>query len=109
MAGAACTMRRQPDLRFERRLWRGGCTYVAGMDEAGRGALDVPIAVGVAVLRGVRDSKQMTPPEREEAAARIQSHALAWCVGFASAEEIDSCGIVVAGRLAAMRAVAGLG
>ncbi|HET6847009.1 MAG TPA: ribonuclease HII, partial [Anaerolineales bacterium] len=110
-------MRLQPDLRFERRFWRGGCTCVAGLDEAGRGALAGPIAVGAVVLppastqlhhtpslkvlRGVRDSKQMTPAEREEAAVRIQAHARAWCVGFASSEEIDSCGIVTAGRLAA--------
>ena len=125
MAGAACTMRPSPDLRFERRFWRGGCTYVAGLDEAGRGALAGPIAVGavilplpptqvrhktsLALLRGVRDSKQMTPAEREEAAARIQAHALSWCVGFASSEEIDACGIVAAGRLAALGAVEGLG
>lgn len=117
-------MRLNPDLRFERRFWRGGCTYVAGMDEAGRGALAGPIAVGavllpapsaqlgrktsLAVLRGVRDSKQMTPAEREVAAERICAHALAWYVGFASAEEIDACGIVTAGRLAALRAVEGL-
>jgi ribonuclease HII len=118
-------MRLNPDLGFERRFWRGGCRYVAGLDEAGRGALAGPIAVGavvlplpsaqvrrktsLALLRGVRDSKQMTPAEREEAAERIQTHALAWCVGFASSEEIDACGIVAAGRLAAMRAVEGLG
>jgi ribonuclease HII len=117
-------MRLNPDLRFERRFWRGGCTHVAGLDEAGRGALAGPIAVGAVVLpppstqarrktslevlRGVRDSKQMTPAEREEAAGRIQAHALAWCVGFASSAEIDACGIVTAGRLAALRAVEGL-
>ncbi len=56
----------------------------------------------------MRDSKQMTPAERESAAERIHAHALAWCVGFASSDEIDTCGIVTAGRLAAMRAVEGL-
>ncbi len=117
-------MRLNPDLRFERRFWRGGCSYVAGLDEAGRGALAGPIAVGAVVLplpstptrrktslevlRGVRDSKQMTPAERESAAYRIRAHALAWGVGFASSEEIDACGIVAAGRLAALRALEGL-
>jgi ribonuclease HII len=117
-------MRPNPDLRFERRFWSGGCTYVAGLDEAGRGALAGPIAVGavllppasaqahhrtsLTLLRGVRDSKQMTPAEREAAAARIHAHAFAWCVGFASSEEIDAYGIVNAGRLAALRAVEGL-
>ena len=50
----------------------------------------------------------MTPSERELAAQRIQAHALAWCVGFASSDEIDACGIVAAGRLAALRALEGL-
>ncbi|MFH1183773.1 MAG: ribonuclease HII [Chloroflexota bacterium] len=121
-------MRVNPDLKFERRFWRGGCTCVAGLDEAGRGALAGPIAVGAVILpparhqapkgsarrsyrqlRGVRDSKQMTAPERESAAERIKAHALAWCVGFASSEEIDAEGIVKAGRLAALRALEGLG
>jgi len=121
-------MRVDPNLAFECRFWRCGCTYVAGMDEAGRGALAGPIAVGAVILpptrhrtsggsprqsrhllRGVRDSKQMTAGERELAADRIKVHALAWCVGFASADEIDSTGIVGAGRLAALRALEGLG
>lgn len=121
-------MRLEPTLRLERRFWKGGCTCVAGLDEAGRGALAGPIAVGAVILpapppnhphgssarasrplRGVRDSKQMTPVEREAAAERIKAHARAWCVGFASAEEIDACGIVAAGRLAALRALEGLG
>lgn len=115
-------MRRSPDLRFERRFWRGGWTHVAGLDEAGRGALAGPISVGavvlpapapgkspLALLRGVRDSKQMTPVERDVAAQKIRAHALAWCVGLASSEEIDADGIVAAGRLAALRALAGLG
>lgn len=115
-------MRLNPSLRFERRFWRGGCTHVVGLDEAGRGALAGPISVGAVilptisghhgslrVLRGVRDSKQLTPRERELAAERIRSHALRWCVGFASSDEIDAFGIVTAGRLAAMRALEGLG
>lgn len=125
MAAAACMMRLDPSLAFERRFWRGGFSCVAGMDEAGRGALAGPIAVGavilpppsrqahrktsLSILRGVRDSKQMTAHEREAAAERIQSHAVAWHVGFASSDEIDCYGIVAAGRLAALRAVEGLG
>ena len=127
-------MRTDPDLAFERELWRGGLTYVAGLDEAGRGALAGPVAVGavilprepiripglqpvkahsvrkmLSVLRGVRDSKQMTPRQREAAAPRIKQTAVAWSVGFASPEEIDSQGIVQAVRLAALRALHELG
>lgn len=117
-------MRVEPDLSFECRLWRGGLKYLAGLDEAGRGALAGPVAVGAvilprlsaarrrhgdALLAGVRDSKQMTPDEREAAVPHIRQVALAWSVGFASAEEIDTDGIVAATRLAALRAIRELG
>jgi ribonuclease HII len=47
----------------------------------------------------------MTPLERESLAPRIKQVALTWSVAFASAEEIDSLGIVHATRLAALRAL----
>jgi ribonuclease HII len=50
----------------------------------------------------------MTPLERELLAPRIKETALTWSVGFASADEIDSQGIVCATRLAALRALNGL-
>lgn len=109
-------MRVDPDLGFERGLWAGGLKHVAGLDEAGRGALAGPVAVGAVILpcdsrllvralAGVRDSKQMTPLERESAAPRIKEAALAWGVGFGSSDEIDTQGIVGATRLAALRAL----
>ncbi len=108
----------QPDLSLERLLWQAGLRHVVGMDEAGRGALAGPVAVGAVILpaaaplqrmlSGVRDSKQMTPLQRERAARRIQEVALAWSVAFAEADEIDALGIVPATRLAATRALAGL-
>lgn len=112
-------MIQNPDLTYETNLW--SCyKYIAGLDEAGRGALAGPVAVGAVILpqvdsafllqalAGVRDSKQMTPLERESLAPRIKETALTWCVAFASAEEIDMLGIVHATRLAALRALHGL-
>jgi ribonuclease HII len=111
-------MRIEPDLSFERRLWQSGLTYIAGMDEAGRGALAGPVAVGAVILSnkprlsstlsGVRDSKQMTPLARERLAPHIKESALAWSVGLASPDEIDSLGIVAATRLAALCALEAL-
>ena len=111
-------MRIDPDLSFEHKLWQSGLTYIAGMDEAGRGALAGPVAVGAVILpnkprlsstlNGVRDSKQMTPLARERLAPRIKESALTWSVGFASSDEIDSLGIVPATRLAALRAIESL-
>jgi ribonuclease HII len=112
-------MRVNPDIFYETQFWRSGIQHVAGLDEAGRGALAGPVAVGAVILpqeetlpsgtlAGLRDSKQMTPLGREALAPRIQEVARAWSVGFASAEEIDSHGIVCATRLAALRALIGL-
>ena len=104
-----------PDLSLERELWTA-YKYVAGMDEAGRGALAGPVCVGAVILpddepelaqtlRGARDSKQMTARRRCELAPRIKDHAREWGIGLATADEIDSLGIVAATRLAASRAL----
>lgn len=111
-------MTQNPDLSHEKHLWTH-FKRIAGLDEAGRGALAGPVAVGAVILpedepllfqalAGVRDSKQMTPLGRERLAPRIREVALAWGVAFASAEEIDSLGIVRATRTAAVRALRGL-
>ncbi len=104
-----------PDLSFESALWRAGCLHVAGIDEAGRGALAGPVAAAAVILPpddavarlllGLRDSKQMSPMARAHWAVEVRRIALAWGVGFASAEEIDALGIVAATRLAAKRAL----
>jgi ribonuclease HII len=104
-----------PDLSYEKKLWFA-YKYIAGLDEAGRGALAGPVCVGAVILpddnpllmrtlSGVRDSKQLTPRQRDQLAPRIKEIARAWGVGFASADEIDSLGIVPATRLAASRAL----
>ena len=109
-------MRVNPTTFFESELWNSGLQYVAGLDEAGRGALAGPVSVGAVILpndpmllastlAGARDSKQMTPRKRESLAPRICEVALTWAVGFATAEEIDMQGIVRATRLAAIRAL----
>lgn len=105
-----------PDTVFETELWNSGLLYVAGLDEAGRGALAGPVAVGAVILpndktllsstlAGARDSKQLTPLKRDALAPRIKEIALAWAVGFSTAEEIDTQGIVRATRLAGIRAL----
>jgi len=91
-----------------------GC--ILGMDEVGRGAWAGPVAVGavalpldapklIQVLRGVRDSKQMTPRQRENVVNTIQETALAWGIGSAENQEIDRLGINLATRMAMQRAL----
>jgi ribonuclease HII len=108
-----------PDLSFESALWSSGVRLVGGVDEAGRGALAGPVCAAVLALpadsgwveglRGVRDSKQMTPRARQVWAGRLKTIAAAWGVGFASPGEIDALGIVPATRLAVQRALLAFG
>ncbi len=110
----------QPDLSLETPLWLAGLHRVAGLDEAGRGAWAGPVAAAavvlppsgntlLAMLPGVRDSKQMTANQRVRWAEKIRAVAAAWAVGWATCEEIDAQGILPATRLAMQRAVAQLG
>lgn len=104
-----------PDIRLEKALWRAGVQYVAGIDEVGRGAIAGPVCTAIVILpakpglanklKGVRDSKQMTPRQREHWAQVIQETAITFQIGFASNKEIDDFGIVPATKLAARRAI----
>ena len=105
-----------PTLFYEQPLWDAGYTQIAGIDEAGRGAWAGPVCAAALILPPdptllhrldrVRDSKLMTPRSRETWAPRIRLAALAWGVGFASSQEIDTLGILPATKLAATRALA---
>jgi len=108
---------RQPDLSVERRLWASGYTRVAGLDEAGRGAWAGPVVAAAVVLSPaepdllarlapVRDSKLLTPLQRERCYALILDTALACSAAAVSSAEIDRIGIVPATRRAMALAVA---
>lgn len=87
---------------------------VCGVDEAGRGPLAGPVFAAAVILparrriRGLRDSKKLTPDDRDRLAIEIRAKALAWAVAEASVEEIDRLNILHATMLAMERAVAGL-
>ncbi len=104
-----------PNLAFEREAWEDGCEAVVGVDEVGRGAWAGPLMVGAAVLPrgrrvyGVRDSKALPEERREALFERVTGWCLAWAVGAASHTECDGLGMAEAQRLAARRALAGLG
>jgi ribonuclease HII len=104
-----------PSLAVERGLWETGHDVIVGVDEVGRGAWAGPLAVGAAVLpqdrrvNKVRDSKLLTEPEREALYDRIGDWCRAWAVGFASVEECNELGMAEAQRVAARRAIDGLG
>jgi ribonuclease HII len=87
---------------------------IAGVDEAGRGPLAGPVVAAAVILdaarpiRGLRDSKQLTPERRSVLARRIRERAAAWAVAEADHEEIDLLNILQATLLAMKRALVGL-
>jgi ribonuclease HII len=101
-------------LQYETALWSSGVLHVAGVDEAGMSPLAGPVSAAAVVfapgsrIPGVDDSKKLDPATRERLALEIKQTAVAWCVGFAEVEEIDSINIYWAGLLAMRRAVEGL-
>ena len=107
--------RRAPTRDVEKELWERGHEVVVGIDEVGRGAWAGPLVVGAAVLprsprvNGVRDSKLLTEVERERLFDRLDRWCEAWAVGAVSHEECDRLGMSAAQKLAARRAIDGLG
>ncbi len=92
-----------PDLSKERALRRAdGHTWVAGMDEVGRGAWAGPVSVGVALIpakatkrtmpRWLRDSKQLSEARRESIFESVGAWCVDWAVGHATPEECDGGG-----------------
>ena len=102
-----------PTLTFERGMWEKGHHLVAGVDEVGRGAWAGPIVVGMVVLddavgrlpSGTRDSKLVSPEDRERLVPKLTSWCTAWSIGSASPAEIDAHGLAAALRLACQRAL----
>ena len=87
---------------------------VAGVDEAGRGPLAGPVVAAAVILddlapvKGLADSKVLSPRRREMLFEQIRAHALCFSIASASVEEIDRLNILQATLLAMRRAVEGL-
>ncbi len=104
-----------PSLRYERKLWREGLQAIAGVDEAGVGPMAGPVVAAAVIfapesyVRGVNDSKQLPPEQREALFAKIHQRALAIGIGIASVAEIDELNIFWATMMASERALLALG
>jgi len=92
--------------RYERAARKLGWTRIAGLDEAGRGALFGPVVAAAVILNpkrrivGLDDSKKLVPERRDLLALRIKEHALAWAVAEIDAQRIDAWNIYQASRQA---------
>ena len=100
--------------RYEAQAWRAGVTRVAGLDEAGRGPLAGPVVAAAVILdpqrrvRGVADSKLLSPERREELFALIHERAVAIGVGIIDHVTIDRVNILQATKRAMVEAIRAL-
>lgn len=91
-----------------------GPVLIAGVDEAGRGPLAGPVFAAAVILddlapiKGLADSKKLSPLRRDKLYDQIRAKALCCSVAQASVEEIDQLNILQATMLAMQRAVIGL-
>jgi ribonuclease HII len=103
-----------PNLRHERKLWREGLVAIAGVDEAGVGPMAGPVVAAAVIfepeafIKGVNDSKQLKPEQREDLFGLIHQRALAIGVGVASHGEVDELNIFWATMMASRRAILSL-
>ncbi|MDP3882991.1 MAG: ribonuclease HII [Candidatus Staskawiczbacteria bacterium] len=113
-----------PNFTEEKKLWKEGYKFVAGLDEAGRGPLAGPVvAAAVAInfkfeilnlksilndknLKYIKDSKQLSPKKREEFYDIITTHPdIKWGAGIVSEKVIDKINILEATKLAMQKAL----
>jgi ribonuclease HII len=101
-------------LAYESSLYQLGYQFIAGVDEAGRGALAGPVVASAVILPknklipGLTDSKQLTELQRERFYAELQRQALAIGVGIISNEDIDHSNILIATLKAMATAISAL-
>lgn len=101
-------------LSTERVLWARGLSFIAGVDEVGRGPLAGPVVAAAVIMppglqiEGVTDSKRLTARRRAELAEQIRRVAVVVGAGAASSREIDRLNIRRATALAMRRAVSSL-
>jgi ribonuclease HII len=101
-------------LKLEKALWARGLKRIAGVDEAGRGALFGPVVAGAVILdpsadlSRYRDSKTLSESQRERLFEKIRLESRAWSVGIVEAQEIDDTDILRATMRAMVLAVESL-
>ena len=103
-----------PDYSYEKEARGARDILVCGVDEAGRGPLSGPVCAAAVILpedceiAGLNDSKKLSEKARERLFPIITEKALAYCVAFASVDEIEEHNILEATYIAMNRAIEGL-
>ncbi|WNF39039.1 ribonuclease HII [Bacillaceae bacterium IKA-2] len=97
--------------KYEQNLWGNGTSYIAGIDEVGRGPLAGPVVAAAVILPkdflllGLTDSKKVTKINREDYYQKIYAEAISIGIGFVESTEIDRINIYQATKLAMEKAI----
>lgn len=109
-----------PDFKYEKKLYKKGYKFVAGVDEVGRGCFAGPLVTGCVIFDSVgvlpvasptalgiiiNDSKQMRPKQREKSDKWIRENCLALGIGEVSAQKINRVGMAKAAKIAFRQAI----
>lgn len=106
----------KPHLQKEIALLKQGYRFIAGLDEAGRGAWAGPVVAAVVILpvgqtelvdtlNGLNDSKKLSPKKRDKFFGIVQQTALAIAAGMGSPELVDDINVLQATRHAMREAL----
>jgi ribonuclease HII len=112
-----------PTFDYEHQYWSQDINAIAGLDEAGMGALAGPVVASAVIFSKdtqqaleqeilktpIRDSKLLSAKQREKAVDLIKKNAAYFAIGIASVDEIDTINIRKASHLAMRRAIDSLG
>src|SRR5215469_15413106 len=108
-------MYRRCGFRYEKKLRAAGVVRIAGIDEAGRGALAGPVVAAAVILpekfrhRKLNDSKQLAPELREKIYLELTANGdVIWGVGVVDSIEIDTINILQASHKAMRTALEAL-
>lgn len=99
---------------FEKEMYMKGVTYIAGIDEAGRGPLAGPVVAAAVILpqdvyiENLKDSKKLTPKQRDKLYDEIKEKAISYGIGIVDEKQIDKINILNATKLAMEEAVRNL-
>lgn len=101
-------------LTYEKKLWEQGYSFIAGIDEVGRGCLAGSVVAAAVVfpvgvrIEGVNDSKKLSASKREKLYQEILSQCISWGIGAVDETTIDEINIRQAALLAMKQAVKAL-
>jgi ribonuclease HII len=103
-----------PNLKEEKKLFKKGARYIAGLDEAGRGPLAGPVVVGIVVFEknnliewlslGINDSKKLSSQQRQKILKKVKAKAKEWQTVRVGEKFIDKKNIRQATLIAMRRA-----